>query len=68
MDGECDSTDPCIGLDNDFDGDDDGNSGFNFAYGQRFSWGEVGVGLVSGAHNEDGDEQKKLKKKKNNKY
>jgi hypothetical protein len=27
----------------------------NFAYGQKFSWGELGVGLVSGAHDEDGD-------------
>ncbi|MBI65845.1 MAG: hypothetical protein CMG64_06100 [Candidatus Marinimicrobia bacterium] len=37
------------------DGDDDGNSGFNFAYGQRFSWGELGVGLESGAHDMNGD-------------
>ena len=45
------------GLVSSSDGDDDTDdaSGFNFAYGQRFSWGELGVGLVSGAHNEDGD-------------
>ena len=37
------------------DADAEGNSGFNFAYGQNFSWGELGVGLVSGAHDADGD-------------
>ena len=36
------------------DADAEGNSGFNFAYGQNFSWGELGVGLVSGAHDADG--------------